>query len=123
MLSELWPYLKQGPNEGQFAGDYSPAALHEVGQSQRSTEEVFVFEWKQNGNGRERRFEEEETENLTWEQSSMTSSTTEVLDFIHTRPVEINRTSVQRSNLKAYDVFHGLLTAGQQLKIFKANNF
>lgn len=31
--------------------------------------------------------------NLTWEQSSMTSSTTEVLDFIHTRPADVNETN------------------------------
>lgn len=30
LLLELRPYLKQGPNEGHFGGDYSPAALHEV---------------------------------------------------------------------------------------------
>lgn len=30
LLLELWPYLKQVPNEGHLEGDYSPAALHEL---------------------------------------------------------------------------------------------
>lgn len=51
---ELWPYLKSGPNEGHFGGDYSLAALHEVRLGIKASrwsawvsEKVSAFEQKQ----------------------------------------------------------------------------
>lgn len=93
LLSELWPYLKQGPNEGQLFIDWftwGVARSLKRAQKCEMPSMCSKTDWKV----RENLCEEQETQNLTWEQSSMTSSTTEVLDFMHTRPVESNHTSV-----------------------------
>lgn len=46
---------------------------------------------------------EKRKKKLTWEQSNMTSSTTEVLDFIHTRPVATKANEHKRT---VYCVWH-----------------
>lgn len=120
LLWELWPYLKQGPNESQLFIDwFTWGGVHSFKRAQKCETQSLCLktEWKVRENLCE------ETENLTWEQSSMTSSTTEVLDFMHTRPVESKHTSVFTAPmLKLMTRSTQMVDCRTQVKTFKTDN-